>query len=124
MPLLALEKRKFPRVNLPVSGILTYRDAMYSARLENISLAGALISLQEYDYPPMSRGERCSLALYRSGSSGALQFTTRVVHFGFDMASVRFVNLDQNTRLMLRSVIAHQMPERNSATPRISQRRV
>jgi c-di-GMP-binding flagellar brake protein YcgR len=97
---------------------------MYSARLENISLAGALVSLQEGDCPPMSRGERCSLALYRSGSSGTLQFTTKVVHFGYDMASVRFVNLDQNTRLMLRSIIAHQMPERRPAAPRISNCRV
>ena len=110
MPVLALEKRKYPRVDLSVGGLLTYRDGRYSARLENISLAGALVSLQEGDCPPMSRGERCSLALYRSGSSGTLQFTTKVVHFGYDMASVRFVNLDQNTRLMLRSIIAHQMP--------------
>jgi len=123
MPLLSLEKRKSLRVNLPVSGILTYRDGMYSAQLENISLTGALITLREYDCPPMSRGERCSLALYRSGSGGALQFTTRVVHFGFDMATVRFVNLDQNTRLMLRSVIAHQIPERKTAA-RISHCRV
>jgi hypothetical protein len=120
MPLLALEKRKFPRVSLPVSGILTYRDGMYPALLENISLAGALVSLQQCDCPPMSRGERCSLALYRGGIGGALQFTTRVVHFGFDMASVRFVNLDQNTRLMLRSVIAHQMPEKSVVTPQMS----
>jgi hypothetical protein len=120
MPLLVLEKRKFPRVNLTLSGILTYREGMYCARLDNISLAGALVSLREYDCPPMSRGERCSLALYRSGSSGTLQFTTRVVHFGYDMATVRFVNLDVSIRLMLRSLIAHQIPERNSTAPRIS----
>ena len=114
---LTLEKRSSPRVSLSVSGLLTYRDGSYRTRLENISLAGALISLEEGDCPHISRGERCSLALHNGGAGLGFRFLTRVVHFSFDMASVRFVNLDQDTRLMLRSVIAHQMPERGPIIP-------
>ena len=118
MSAVVLEKRNFPRVNLPASGLLGYREARYGARLENISIAGALITLQQSDCPDISRGERCTLALYLHRGGEALRLTTRMVHFGFDMACVRFVDLDQNTRLMLRSVIAHQLPERHPCRAR------
>ena len=120
MPVLVLEKRRFPRVSLAVNGILTYREGCYVARLENISLAGALVSLNGDDLPDIAQGERCSLALYRSGSRGALRLATRLVHCDGDLATVRFLDLDQNTRLMLRSIIAHQMPESFPAPPRRS----
>ena len=113
MSAVVLEKRSFPRVNLPASGLLGYREGRYGARLENISISGALITLQQSDCPDISRGERCTLALYLHGGGEALRLTTLIVHFGFDMACVRFVNLDQNTRLMLRGLIAHQLPERH-----------
>jgi hypothetical protein len=115
MPELVLEKRRFPRVPLGMSGQLEYKDGGYPARLENISLGGALITFQESDYPFVSRGERCILSLYRSGGE-VLRIPTRMVHLGFDMACVRFVNLNLNNRLLLRSIIAHQMPE--CSTPR------
>ena len=111
MARLVLEKRAYPRVSLAGSGLLVHRDGMYRARLENISLAGALVALEPGGGPHIERGERCSFALYRGGAvAGALRFTVRMAHFGFDMACIRFVNLDQNTRLMLRSLIAHQVP--------------
>jgi c-di-GMP-binding flagellar brake protein YcgR len=115
MPKLVVEKRRFPRVSLAASGLLLYKEGLYRTRLENISLAGALVSLHECDYPHIARGERCSLALYQSDAAGPLRLSTRMVHLGYDMACVRFVNLDQNTRLMLRSIIAHRIPERNPA---------
>jgi len=111
MPRPVLEKRSFPRVNLAASGLLVVREGLYRARLENISLNGALVTLEETDGPPLSTGERCSLALYRSGSDASLRFSTKVVHLGYGMACVKFVNLDQATRLTLRSLIAHQLPE-------------
>jgi c-di-GMP-binding flagellar brake protein YcgR len=120
MPRLFLEKRRNPRVDLPASGLLVYEDGMYLARLENISLSGALVALQDGECPPISRGERCSLALYRSGGE-ALRLSTRMVHLGYDMVCVRFVNMDQNTRLMLRSIIARQMPETCRLPARSSQ---
>jgi hypothetical protein len=116
MPKLVVEKRSFPRVTLAASGLLMYKEGLYRARLENISLAGALVSIHESDYPYISRGERCSLALYQSGAARPLRLSTRMVHLGFDLACVKFVNLDQNTRLMLRSIIAHQVPEGNPAS--------
>jgi len=123
MPNLVVEKRSYPRVSLAASGLLLCKEGMYAARLENISLTGALVTLPESDCPLISRGERCSLALFRNGSVEALRLTTRVVHFGFDMACVRFDSLDQNTRLMLRSIIAHQMPQRRPAPARSPQYR-
>ena len=118
---LVLEKRSFPRVSLAASGMLVYREVCYSARLENISLCGALVSFQEGDCPPISRGERCNLSLDRGWSGAALRLTTRMVHFSSDLACVRFVNLDQDTRLMLRSMIARQMPESSFVPVRTSQ---
>jgi c-di-GMP-binding flagellar brake protein YcgR len=118
MPGPVLEKRSFPRVNLAADGLLVYRDALYRARLENISLAGALVSFDGEDEPAIGPGERCQLALYRDGNNTSLRFSTRVVHLGYGMASVRFVNLDEATRLKLRSLIAHQLPEPRHIAPR------
>ena len=120
---LVLEKRSFPRVSLAASGLLVYREGCYRARLENISLAGALVAFPSDDTPPISRGERCSLALDSGWGGEALRLTTRVVHFGFDMACFRFVNLDQDARLMLRSIIARQMPESAPSREGSSRRR-
>lgn len=102
---LSVEKRRFPRMTFAASGLLVHRESFYHARLENISLTGALVVLQENDAPPIPRGGRCSLALYHQGGD-ALRFTTRVVHFGFDMACVKFVDMAENTRLQLRSILA------------------
>ena len=123
MPGLLIEKRCFPRVTLAASGLLVYRDGSYSLRVENISLSGALISLQGDDCPCISQGERCSLVLPRGGPGAALRFAARLVHFGFDMASLRFDNLDQDSRLMLRSIIAHQQPESSPARAGSARRR-
>lgn len=117
MPGPVLEKRTFPRVAMNAAGLLVYRDELCHARLENISLAGALVTLEGGE-PAMSPGERCSLVLYRDGNNTSLRFTTRLVHLGYGMACVRFVNLDQDTRLRLRSLIAHQLPRERSLPPR------
>jgi hypothetical protein len=111
MAKIVVEKRSFPRVSLAASGLLVYRDGVYRARVENISLSGALLSLETGEVPEVSRGEHCSLALRRDACGSGLRLSTRIVHFGYDMVCLRFVNLDQNTRLMLRSIIAHHMPE-------------
>jgi len=116
---LVLEKRSCPRVNVAASGVLMYREGLYPARLENISMAGALVTLELGDEPDISRGERCSLALYRGGSR-ALRMSTRMVHLGYGMACLRFVNLDQDTRLLLRSLISRQMPQARLVRPRSS----
>jgi len=115
---LALEKRSFPRVSLPASGLLVYREGSYRARLENISLSGALVSLQEDDCPPISQGERCSLELRRGGYGAPFRLATRLVHFDSRLACLRFVNLDQDTRLMLRSIIGRRMTESSPAPAR------
>ena len=120
MPGVVLEKRSHPRVSLPASGLLVFQEGRYLARLENISLSGVLVTLEEEDCHLLARGERCSFELYRRGSIEALRLTMRVVHFGFDMACLRFDNLDLNTRLLLRSIIAHQMPENRVAHARSS----
>jgi len=120
MSKLVLEKRSFPRVSLHASGLFVYREGRYHARLENISQAGALISLQEEDGPPIERGERCTLELQRGGFGPALRLNCRLVHCDFGMACLRFVNLDQKSRLVLRSTIAHQMPESCPAPARSS----
>jgi hypothetical protein len=54
-----LEKRAYPRVSLAASGLLVHRDGMYRARLENISLAGALVALEPGGGPPGASG-RCA----------------------------------------------------------------
>ncbi|GFO68148.1 hypothetical protein GMLC_17270 [Geomonas limicola] len=119
MPRPVLEKRRFPRVAMDAEGLLVYREELYRARLENISLAGALVSLEGFE-PAMSPGERCSLALYRDGNNTSLRFSTRLVHLGYGMACVRFVHLDQDTKLRLRSLIAHQLPRERYLPPRRS----
>ena len=117
---LVLEKRSFPRVSLQASGLFVYRETRYRTRLENVSLAGALVSFQEDDGPSIARGERCTLELQRGGLGQALRLSARLVHCDFGMACLRFVNLDQNARLMLRSIIAHRMPESCPAPARSS----
>ena len=120
MSKLVLEKRSFPRVSLHASGLFVYREGRYCARLENISLAGALVSLQDDDAPSITGGERCTLELQRGGLGPALRLSSRLVHLDFGMACLRFVDLDQNTRLMLRGMIAHQMPESCRTPTRLS----
>ena len=120
MPGVVLEKRSHPRVSLAASGLLVFKDGRYPAWLENISLSGVLVTLPEEECPLLARGERCTFELYRRGSIEALRLTMRVVHFGFDMACLRFDNLELNTRLLLRSIIAHQIPENCVAPARSS----
>ena len=73
------------------------------ARILNISLKGAFFSLT--DYRIFQNGDKWRLIFTLPNSAMSLQFQTEVIHSQNRLVGVKFVQMDDNTMTLLKSLI-------------------
>jgi hypothetical protein len=93
------EKRKSHRVKLSTRIIFSQEDAIQHGQLENISMSGALISLEKDTYLPQGSGH--DLTLYIEGEEFPLQFGIEVVCHSFGVVGIRFLSYEDDTETRL-----------------------
>lgn len=94
--------RHFERVFFGAEVILELNGHCYKERLVDISLKGALISIEEP--VPVSGMEECRLAI-RLSEDVAMFFKARPVHFEEKGIGVKFVEADTETLAHLRRLL-------------------
>ena len=88
-----IEQRQFHRVKLTEKSALVYQDTIYQGELENISLNGAVISIE--DGVSIPTGAICLLIVYLKGEVNPLRLNVEVIHNNLAMLGMRFVPLDE-----------------------------
>jgi len=98
-------KRSSQRIALMVSGFLRYKEHQLPCRIENISKNGVLISLNDSLCDPICRGELWDLTFFPSGHARPITLATQVVHYGFALIGLKFINPDMIGVNLLEEII-------------------
>jgi len=98
-----LERRQFPRVNLSAKSILRHNAEDYKGQLENISLSGALVRLEQCVI--VSTGGEYILKIFIEDEDTALQLFVEVVCATFSLVGVKFIDCDAETRTLLNQLV-------------------
>ena len=95
--------RRFSRVKCVEKSIVETASGPCEVRLLDISLKGALI---EHDPAlPVTKGDRWKLLFQLDHSDIVLEFGVEVVHCRENLAGVKFVEVDLDTMIHLRSLM-------------------
>jgi len=101
------EKRKFSRIVCKMkASVQIDKLLVVDANNLNISLNGALLELA--DHFVVNKGDNWRLTFILPNSDISLQFKTEVIHSTGKMVGVKFVPLDAETMLHLKSLMAGQ----------------
>src|ERR1039457_1730629 len=87
-----IEKRKFTRVRLTTKSVLSFQDSEYKSQLENISISGALVRLEQCIIVP--HGGEYVLTIYVEGEENPLQFLVEVVCATMSLAGIKFISCE------------------------------
>lgn len=97
------EQRQFSRIDFHTTTSVVYKNQRFEAQLLDISLKGALLSIEEALL--LSKEEECSLEINLGGSEVVLTIKALLVHihensFGFKFQSIDLESLSHLRRLM------------------------
>jgi len=104
-----IERRKHPRVGLTAKSVLRYRDADYKGQLENISISGALVRLEQSIV--LSPGGEYNLTVYIEEKNAPLQLFVEVVCATPSFAGLKFVSCDGETATRLEQLVQNLVPD-------------
>jgi len=90
------EMRKFPRTPLPHRIELLHRDRRYQGHLENLSVNGALVRLD--DLVDLSTGQGCTLCIDLASEEDAppLRLGAETIHGSSPLIGLRFTGCDDH----------------------------
>lgn len=92
-------KRKFVRVRCRIKSSLEHKGRLVNGHVENLSVSGALLRLHE---SILARpGEMCRLSLYLCDEKAPLRIRTELIHVGFSLAGLRFLDMDEQAKMVL-----------------------
>lgn len=94
-----MQQRCFHRVLFTAKGVVAFNDEIFKGHIENISLNGALISL-ETDIT-VNHGDKCFMTIYPDGESQPIRIIAEVVRFLRNTVGVKFIAIDDETRSCL-----------------------
>jgi len=98
-----IDKRQFHRVKLSSKAILSNNDSIYQGQLQNISITGALVRLEQGSL--LSKGSEYGLSITIDGEDAPLQFTVVVVYVTRSIAGIKFVSFEADSGLRLAKMI-------------------
>jgi c-di-GMP-binding flagellar brake protein YcgR len=107
-----IERRQYPRVGLTTKSVLRYRDADYRGQLENISIRGALVRLEQSVV--LSLGGEYILTIYIEDESTPLQLIVEVVCATPCFAGLKFVSSNAETAARLEQLVRELTPDPKS----------
>lgn len=104
------ERRRDPRVKTDLTAVLETADRRLNARVENLSMSGALLRFDEYGrLLRLYSGTRVKLSIVSQSVPEALTIEAKVVRVVyckmFYKIGVQFVNADENTKLRIEGVL-------------------
>ena len=100
------ENRQCNRITYVAGGTLQYRDTIFSCRLENLSMFGALVTIRTK--PDFLPGNICVLKLYDELVGRDLTFETLIAHQALDHAGLKFINNDVETQISLEMIMERE----------------
>jgi len=92
------KERKSPRVRFEARCILLYGDCAYEGKVVNISLGGAMISLNDSAIIPQE--EECLFKIL-AGSNANDEIEASIVYSAFSCITLRFLTFDGNSHPQL-----------------------
>jgi c-di-GMP-binding flagellar brake protein YcgR len=107
-----IERRKHPRVRLTAKSVLRYRDEDYKGQLENISISGALVKLEQSVV--LSLGGEYILTIYVENESIPFQLFAEVVCATPSYAGLKFVSCDAGVVNHLEQLVRRLASEQES----------
>ena len=107
-----IEKRKLPRVRFEARCILLYGDCAHEGKVVNISLVGAMISLNESAVFPQA--EKCLFKIFAGSNETPEEIEASVAYSATSCIGIRFLAFDVNSHPQLYSHIEllSQNPEK------------
>jgi len=109
------EKRSLRRIVFVANGVLRCQDQRFPCYVENISLNGALVGAEDAACELVRQGERCALTLRQGAGGPGVELTAQVVHAGFGLVGLRFVDLDAGQEQRLAGIIEQAVHDEASA---------
>jgi c-di-GMP-binding flagellar brake protein YcgR len=86
--------RHSSRYACKVSASLRHRGMNCLCQLENISMSGTLVRLKDSTCDPIQKDDECTLTIFKDSEKPAVQIATRVVHQGFTLVGLKFIESD------------------------------
>lgn len=99
------ENRAARRISMVAKGELRHKSQCLRCRLENISLTGALVSLEDSAREPIPPGADCILTLRHGEGANPVDVTAQVVHYGFGLVGLNFGCLDNASGVAVSAII-------------------
>jgi PilZ domain-containing protein len=90
-----IEQRKFPRIRFDARCVLHHGDCAYEGKVVNISLGGAMLSLDEGAMIPQE--EQCLLRMFTGKEDAPAEIEVSIVYSAFSCIGCRFLAFDEKT---------------------------
>lgn len=97
------DNRQHNRITYEAFGTLQYHDTIYYCQFENLSMSGALVTINKK--PEFLPGNICILKLYDEFENRHLNIETLIAHQALDYAGLIFLNNDDETQILLEMII-------------------
>jgi c-di-GMP-binding flagellar brake protein YcgR len=97
------------------NGVLQCLHQRFPCHVENISRNGALVGVEDAACDLVRQERRCVLSLPQGLGAPALDLAAQVVHTGFGLAGLRFVELDAAQEKHLAEIVVKAAHEKTSA---------
>jgi hypothetical protein len=110
------KERKYPRVRLEARCILLYGDCAHEGNVVNISLGGAMISLNDSAIIPQE--EECLFKIFAGSNETSDEIAAGVVYSTSSCIGVRFLTFDRDSHPHLYAHI--EMLSRNPEKYRVA----
>lgn len=88
------EKRSSQRNVFVANGVLQCRHQRFPCHVENISMNGALVGVEDAACELARQEGGCVLSLPQGLGAPPVDLAARIVHTGYGLAGLRFVDLD------------------------------
>jgi PilZ domain len=103
-----IEKRQLHRITYVVGGTLQCRDGTFRCRLENLSMAGALVTIREAAITDIHVGDACSLRLYHEIEGRYIAMEALIAHHVFAIVGLKFLSLGVETKTSLGAIVERE----------------
>ena len=97
------DKRRFNRVTCEEKVLVSFDGSIVRAQLLDISLKGALVEFE--NDVTFQHGDILNITLSLDNSDIVLQFESKVMHLSNNVAGVKFIRIDLDSMIHLRSFI-------------------
>jgi hypothetical protein len=109
------EKRSSQRFVFVANGVLQCQHQRFPCHVENISLHGALVGVEDAACELARQEERCVLSLPQGLGAPSVDLTAQVVHSGFGLVGLRFAELNAAQEKCLVEVVGKAAHEKTPA---------